>query len=318
VAAPARRWGAVFRRYNLYDNDFVPLASRLHGAGKTAGWQPEAPMGGTMRLTTVNDDLVRLRGNGPGRKWQRGPDRGSLVVLFTPRSGSTWLGKLLEETGVLGFPEEYLNPEMIGDANSDLNAAGEYDFLCGCVTSRTTRNGFFSIQATWGEVERLEAVDFFDFFENSKFVWLRRYDVVSQAISLLVATETRQFHRRAGTQDATVTAEIVLQSFSEREIGVKLIGWIAHIVSYEAMTEIQLAVRNITPYRLFYEDLEKTPAFHVAEIRNLCGVVGEQRKLVETIVKNVQTGRDQLRDVFIKNHRAALRALEAVRPPLVY
>jgi LPS sulfotransferase NodH len=241
-----------------------------------------------------------------------------MVILFTPRSGSTWLGKLLEETGVLGFPEEYLNPAMIADANSDLNAAGEYDFLCGCVASRTTENGFFSIQATWGEIERLEAVDFFEFFENSKFVWLRRHDVVDEAISLLVATETGQFHRRSAAGDAKVTAEMVLDNLSPEEIGTKLVNWIAHIVSYEAMTEIQIVTRKIAPYRLFYEDLEKSPAFHVAEIKQLCGVVDERKKEVDAVLKNVQSGRDVLRDVFIKTHRGALKALEAIRPPLVY
>jgi LPS sulfotransferase NodH len=271
-----------------------------------------------MKMVTVSDDLARLRGEDPGRRWARGQDKGSLVVLFTPRSGSTWLGKLLEETGVLGFPEEYLNPAMIADANRDISAAGEYDFMCGCAASRTTENGFFSIQATWGEIERLEAVDFFEFFKNAKFVWLRRQDVVDEAISLLVATETGQFHRRSAAMDAKVTAEMVLNSLAPEEIGSKLINWIAHIVSYEAMTEIQIVTRNIAPYRLFYEDLEKSPAFHVAEIKQLCGVEDERKKQVDAVLKNVQTGRDELRDLFIKSHRASLRALEAIRPPLVY
>ncbi|MDD4936962.1 MAG: hypothetical protein PHT60_14450 [Acidiphilium sp.] len=51
-------------------------------------------------MASVNDDLIRLRGNNPGRKWQCNRENPSLIILFTPRSGSTWLGKLLEETGV--------------------------------------------------------------------------------------------------------------------------------------------------------------------------------------------------------------------------
>jgi LPS sulfotransferase NodH len=271
-----------------------------------------------MRLTTVSDDLARLRGGEPGRRWERGPDHGSLVILFTPRSGSTWLGKLLEETGVLGYPEEYLSPSAIADANRDLLAASEHDFLCGSFASRTTENGFFSIQTIWGDIERLETVDFFEFFENSKFVWLRRYDIVDQAISLLVATETGQFHRRSGAEDAKVTAEMVLNSLSYEEIGSKLINWIAHIVRYEAMTEIHLVTRKIAPYRLFYEDLERSPAFHVGEIKQLCGMVVERKQEVDAVLKNAQTGREELRDVFIKTHRESLRALEAIRPPMVY
>jgi hypothetical protein len=84
------------------------------------------------------------------------------------------------------------------------------------------------------------------------------------------------------------------------------------------MTEVQLAARHIAPYRLFYEDLETSPAFHVAAIKQLCGVVDERRKPVDAILKNAQSGRDELRDVFIKNYRGALKALEAIRPPLVY
>lgn len=271
-----------------------------------------------MRMTTVSDDLARLRGGEPGRRWERGPDRGSLVILFTPRSGSTWLGKLLEETGVLGYPEEYLNPAMIADANRDLNAAGEYDFLCGCETSRTTDNGFFSMQATWGEIERLSEVDFFEFFECAHYVWLRRRDIVNQAISLLVATETGTFHRRTSAEHAGDTAHMILERLSEDEVASKLINWIAHIVSYEAMTEIQLVTRNISPYRLYYEDFEKSADFHLAAIKQLCGIEDERRMQVDGVQKNIQDGRSGLRDIFIRNNRRALKALEAIRPPMVY
>jgi hypothetical protein len=101
-------------------------------------------------------------------------------------------------------------------------------------------------------------------------------------------------------------------------MGQKLIQWIAHIVRQEAMTEIEIAARSLAPYRLFYEDLERSPAFHVAEIKQLCGVADENRRKVDAVLKNVQSGRDEFRNAFIKNHRGTLKALEAIRPPLVY
>src|SRR5260221_2131425 len=114
-------------------------------------------------MLSVGAELGRLRGSEPGRKWACPEDLQSLIVLFTPRSGSTWLTSLITATAVLGFPEEYLNSECIADANRDLNAASEYDFLCGCVSSRTTANGFFLMESTWGDIVRLANVDFFDF-----------------------------------------------------------------------------------------------------------------------------------------------------------
>jgi LPS sulfotransferase NodH len=174
------------------------------------------------------------------------------------------------------------------------------------------------MQATWGEIERLSEVDFFEFFECAHYVWLRRRDIVNQAISLLVATETGTFHRRTSAEHAGDTAHMILERLSEDEVASKLINWIAHIVSYEAMTEIQLVTRNISPYRLYYEDFEKSSDFHVAAIKQLCGIEDERRMQVDGVQKNIQDGRSGLRDIFIRNNRGALKALEAIRPPMIY
>jgi hypothetical protein len=91
---------------------------------------------------TIHTELAHLR-RGEGQKWTYPESVESLILLFTPRSGSTWLGGPITGYGVLGSPEEYLNSECIEDANRDLNAASEYDFLCGCLSCRITLIGFF-------------------------------------------------------------------------------------------------------------------------------------------------------------------------------
>jgi LPS sulfotransferase NodH len=268
----------------------------------------------------VRNDLERLLRGSEGRTWVRPAGVPTLVILFTPRSGSSWFGGLLTKTGSLGFPEEYINVECIEDANRDLSAASEYDFLCGCLASRVTRNRFFSIQATWGDISRLETVDFFEFFSSSFYVWLRRLDVVDQAISLLIATETGVFHQRLGEQrrpaDFQNNAKLGLKS--AEELDNKIVKWISHIVHYECSTEIQLNMRAISPMRIFYEDLVKTPDMHVDATLAMCGVGrGEPAESLD-ILKNDSSMKAELRMSFIRRNRATWNALQSCRPPIRY
>jgi LPS sulfotransferase NodH len=153
----------------------------------------------------------------------------SYLVCATPRSGSTLLCEALKATEVAGRPEEYFEAvmatgrpprpqdylqglddaqtlELLGDAAAP--QPSPYSSLAGIssyaehvervrVWGRTP-NGVFAAKLMWdhvarlaGDRPRLEALD--DLFDRPRYVWVRRGDVVRQAVSLWRAMQTQSW-----------------------------------------------------------------------------------------------------------------------------
>jgi LPS sulfotransferase NodH len=146
------------------------------------------------------------------------------LVCATPRSGSTLLCEALKATGVAGRPEEYFEsvvatgrpprPESYLDGLDDLGALAllggaaapeppPYSSLEGVARYAehlervrewgTTRNGVFGVKLMWDHVGRLHrrAGDPLELFGDPDFVWVRRRDVVRQAVSFWRAMQTQ-------------------------------------------------------------------------------------------------------------------------------
>jgi trehalose 2-sulfotransferase len=156
----------------------------------------------------------------------------SYVVCATPRSGSTLLCEGLKATGVAGRPEEYFEavaatgrpprPEayldglndpaalaLLGGAeppeappHSSLAGIDSYDEHLRRVREwGTTPSGVFGAKLMVDHIDRLQAhvgprlarelLD--DLFDRPRFVWVRRRNVVRQAVSLWRAMQTQSW-----------------------------------------------------------------------------------------------------------------------------
>jgi trehalose 2-sulfotransferase len=125
------------------------------------------------------------------------------VVVFTARSGSSWLTNVLSETKQLGFPEEYLNPNFIRGVATAVNSIVPEEFLAGLQRRRQSPNGVFGIEARELDIEAFGADCFFKIFgHNTIFFNLWRDNLVAQAVSLFRAVETQQFHIKQGEKTA--------------------------------------------------------------------------------------------------------------------
>jgi len=256
------------------------------------------------------------------REWPTREGRKCLVIVFTPRSGSTWLGDLLTKQGTVGFPEEYLNADCLPATNVELHADRELDYLNGLLATRSTPNGIFSIETCWGDIVRFSSVDFFEYFKEAQFIHLRRRDVLSQAISLLAATESGVFHLRDGTVQGPVRStprkdpqEILVTD--QASTFAKLRKWIAHIINFECATELQFAVRGIEPTRLYYEDMLENIE---SVVRKIVGLM--EAGLAKTPASSFsRTSSPEALNVtgrFIEHHREFLLKATSIRPPLFY
>jgi LPS sulfotransferase NodH len=154
------------------------------------------------------------------------------LICATPRSGSTLLCEALKATGVAGRPEEYFEavaatgrpprPEdylagleddealaLLGDAAppappaySSLAGVGHYDeHLRRVYEWGTTPNGVFGAKLMWDHLGRLQTLVadrpprelLTELFGQPRYVWVRRADVVRQAISLWRAMQTQSW-----------------------------------------------------------------------------------------------------------------------------
>ncbi|MGK5671349.1 Stf0 family sulfotransferase [Micromonospora sp. URMC 106] len=135
----------------------------------------------------------------------------SYFVCATPRTGSSLLLGLLESTGVAGRPQAYFrSPDESAWADRwqlprTADGGVDYaDFVRAALAEGRTDNGVFGAKLMWGTLDELVArlasvhpdlagddVALLDrAFGRTRFVFLRRDDVLAQAVSWLRAEQT--------------------------------------------------------------------------------------------------------------------------------
>lgn len=163
-----------------------------------------------MALTTIADDPARQRIAMVGPVGHVG----AYLICATPRTGSSLLCGLLESTGVAGHPESYFRqPDekswatRWGILDRSGNLFSDSDFVRSAVAAGRTENGVFAARIMWGTLEDL--VDRLGRmhpdltgtdlellrreFGPTRFLFLRRDDVVAQAVSWLRAEQTNHW-----------------------------------------------------------------------------------------------------------------------------
>jgi LPS sulfotransferase NodH/SAM-dependent methyltransferase len=121
------------------------------------------------------------------------------VVVFTARSGSTWLTSVLSATKQLGYPEEYINPDFVRAVAQAQNTRDPECLLQMLKRRRRTRNGVFGIEVRAVDVALLSEGTFFRVFDDKTvFFNLWRDNIVAQGISLFRAVATGHYHSTEG------------------------------------------------------------------------------------------------------------------------
>jgi len=276
-----------------------------------------------MNTPSVRDCLVAsLPAGAIAARYDKSNHVRPIVVLMTPRSGSSWLADVMAKTGRLGAPEEYASYFFLPQANAKLCAAEEIEYLNGLLSRRGTPNGIFSMNIAWGDIERFSTIDFFEYFSGASFVYLRRRSLLNQAISLMLAVNTGVFHLRDGRAVGSdhyskVKARGLSRAPSDAGVQTDVMKWAAHIVNYECQLELQLAIRGIKPLRIYYEDLPETMQ---RVIRNIAATAGVRVDDVTTTASSLSRTRtalnEEIREAFMPARPEFGVVMGALRPPL--
>ncbi len=130
----------------------------------------------------------------------------SVVVCGVPRCGSSLLTGLLESAGA-GHPSEYFWREEIPSFKQRWAVSSPREYVDGVLRAGTSANGVFALKLMWGhlndlllyiraytgdyessDLDALAAV-----FSDLRFVWIRREDVIGQAVSWWKAIQSGQW-----------------------------------------------------------------------------------------------------------------------------
>lgn len=192
------------------------------------------------------------------------------LICATPRSGSTLLSELLRASLVMGEPREYLDrggmmfrlARAYGATRAD-GGVRPTAYLRALVDRHAGGNGAFGIKLMYDHLAPFLPVPAFrSLARRSRYVWLRRRDMLAQAVSAALAEKRSQWHRVAGEQAPTGDPPYDRTALERAWRGVLV---------HDAGWRLFFDVNRIEPLTLTYEELL---ADTDGACRRVCAAVG--------------------------------------------
>jgi len=210
---------------------------------------------------------------------------GSYLICATPRTGSSLLCGLLDSTGVAGHPESWFRrqdeqefADRWGIADPSNGTFGYAGYFRAAVAAGSTANGVFAARIMWGTMDEVTAHLAPVYpghagsaggllsaaFGRTRFVYLRRRDVVAQAVSLLRAEQTGVWFETAGERQEPA-AEPGFDFGQVRDL-------VRQIENENAAWEEWFTAEGIRPYRVLYEELDDDPVGIASGVLSFLGL----------------------------------------------
>jgi trehalose 2-sulfotransferase len=224
----------------------------------------------------------------------RTPMRKSYIVASSPRSGSTYLCRLLGQSGLLGAPSEVLNPgfDLRGFKNR-FKVSSPADYIAELIARRTAKSGVFGLKAHFENFESFlkEYPELLDVLSPVTYIYINRRDRVAQAVSMARALQTNQWSsqgEKGPKPQLRYDRELIANSMKEVEL--QDAGWLNWFKA-----------NKVTPFRLTYEDLLDDPAGTVRSVVEYFEVQNAERDEVK--VPPVEKQSDDTNQEWIERFR---------------
>lgn len=249
------------------------------------------------------------------RQLRRPPAEKRYCMLFTPRSGSSWVSSIVKQTGRLSEPNEFFNPNFISNIARSFGVANMDDYVA-VLSRRKCTHGIFGFQITYFQLQRIFGSEraFLDMFGDSTFFWLIREDIVLQAVSLMKMQQTQIAHHPQA--DATARAEAE-ERFVYDEPGLR--HWLDHIREIERRTERMIQRHDLSPHRMSYErNVALTAAGVTREMARVLGAGEIPAIEYEEVHQKIATPRNsEFAERFREANPAEVARLEDERAPVL-
>lgn len=224
-----------------------------------------------------------------------------ILICMTPRSGSSYFASLFEQNG-LGVADEHFRlagqaMQKIVDDNK-LNTFGDFfNYLC-----QTKKGAALTVKTDWIQFRPIYHFGaFHKYFRDSAFIFLRRRDVVAQAVSHTIMDMT-------GYGDTTQDRKD--HRFADLKPDVALISKkLRFILDIDAAWQTFFAVENIQPLEIYYEDIQKDPAAVLKKTCHYAGVDLKDPVQTATAFRPVKTPlNDQFKQSFLESMDVSRRS----------
>jgi LPS sulfotransferase NodH len=197
------------------------------------------------------------------------------ILCFTNRCGSTYLCSQLSRLGVAGAPlglnYEFLNHDFAIQTSKDLGIASFSDYIEHCV-NRYSRAGNFLVKASVTQLHFVIQVGLFRGLARApKFIFIRREDVISQAISYWIALHDRRWtslHLESQDDNANVSGPVldtvqILQIARDFSIN-------------NALFDLLFKFHGIETLKLIYEEAVANEAALLQQLREYYSLSGAE------------------------------------------
>lgn len=183
-------------------------------------------------------------------------------ILFTPRSGSSWLTSILTKTKAMGTPSEWFNPSLMPSSTRS-KGARDLDQFIEAISRHEIHGKIFGFEITHHQIGAVfgSNENFMLRFHGATFFWLIRKDIVAQGVSLDKMVQTKVSHAANNNNDEIESSDSLYSYNSDR-----IRKWIRHIHAAEVATEKMIADFNLSPIRLSYEGITSAGSENVVKI----------------------------------------------------
>jgi trehalose 2-sulfotransferase len=185
---------------------------------------------------------------GPQMVESSGPTIRCVVIAFVNRSGSNYLGELLNSTGRFAGFGEYLNDFDMRQLASSIGTTSFGDYLRRLERDTAKGGQTWGLKAGWMQLLMLLRTRAVPNVLAPTLVCIKRRDVIGQAISLFIAERTGQWKSTASLLKAKVDYD-----------GSAILAHMRSIMHSYAQLETAVALSGLPCLKVQYEDLLDNP-----------------------------------------------------------
>jgi len=212
------------------------------------------------------------------------------AVCGEPRSGSTYLTRVLASTDVLGRPVEFDAADLTEAAERGPDGA-----LPPKVEKTRTPNGVYGLKVFSHQFDVVTNARWAANLPGLQFIHLDRLDLLGQAISHVRALQTNRYESAGEPQRAP--------HYDDRAIG-RMMMQIAH---NQARWRVWFARNGLTVLRLTYEEVVRDPQEAAEAVARHVGILTVPRVDLSRVAMAIQ--RDALSDLWRQKFLAQRRDL---------
>jgi LPS sulfotransferase NodH len=221
-------------------------------------------------------------------------DLRTYILCFTNRCGSNFLAELIATNRSFGVAAEYLNAKGVLAIAEKKSFVTLQQYLRWLVRRKTSLHNIFGLKLSYRQLFFLVKYGFVPrLFGEVRFIHMQRCDVLAQAVSLLIASQTNVWTSRQPEAASPV-------HYKERQI----VNLMTEIRKANAMFQSFFDVYGIRPVCVSYEELVADPAVVASRALSELGFGGLADLSVDPVAVPIRRQANRLNEEFATRLRA--------------